>query len=265
MSQDIVTIRRQAKQVASMLRQGKMVPAVQSLVAVLRLMLTTPLMKAEKDEFAEVIREGISYLNNDKELRKIYPLALSYVPGEEKKLFDEMHELLEVLNEDAMSGVAEMAKAVAAKKQAALDEGQGHLDAKDFDKARSVFGAISSEFPDDGELKGAIGEKVLAAGLYEDAADYLSEAVTIDPHALHLYNRLAIALRKLGRFDVAERYYLTALPMAPEDPYLLFNVGRLYAEWGKWDKALEFGEKAYTLKPDFEEARKLASFSRKKL
>lgn len=265
MSQDIVTVRRQAKQIGSMLRQGKMVPAVQSLVAALRLMLTTPLMKAEKDEFVDVIREGVSHLNNDRGLRKIYPLALSYVPGEEKRLFDDMHELLQVLDENAMTGVAEMAKAIAAQKKAALEEGQGHLDAKDFDKARNVFGTISSEFPDDGELKGAIGEKVLAAGLYEDAVDYLGEAVSLDPGALHLYNRLAIALRKLRRFDAAECYYMTALPMAPEDPYLLFNVGRLYAEWGKWDKALEFGEKAHRLKPDFEEARKLADFSRKNL
>ncbi|GHV51949.1 hypothetical protein FACS1894168_4150 [Deltaproteobacteria bacterium] len=103
------------------------------------------------------------------------------------------------------------------------------------------------------------------AGLYEDAAGYLASAVEINPQALNLYNHLAIALRKLGRFDVAEGYYMKALPMAPNDPYLLFNIGRLYLEWSKWDKAAEFGEKALKAQPDFAEANKLVLFAQKKI
>lgn len=265
MSQDIVTIRRQVKQAPSNLRQGKLVTAVQAVISALRLMLTTPLMKAEKDEFADILRESLDSLNNNAALRKIYPLALSYAPGEEKRLFDDLHELLEVLNEKTMSEVEALAKAMEEKKQAALAKGQGHLDAQEYDKARTVYNAITDEFPDDSKLKGDIGEQVLNAGLYEDAAKFLSDAVALDPRELLLYNRLAIALRKLNRYDVAEEYYMRALPLAPEDPYLLFNIGRLYAEWGKWDKALEFGEKAHAILPEFEEARKLAAFSRKKL
>lgn len=265
MTQDIVTIRRQAKQVNSMLRQGKMLPAAQAIMAPLRLMLTTPLMKAEKDELTDIVKEALSYLNSDQALRKIYPLELVYEQGEEKNLFDDLQELTAMLNEATMSEVAQLAREMAEKKEAALAEGQGHLDAQEFDKARGVFSAISTSHPNDSELKGAIGEKVLAAGLYEDAVTYLSDAVAIDPKALHLYNRLAIALRKLGRFDVAEKHYMNALPIAPEDPYLLFNIGRLYAEWAKWDKALEYGEKALAQKPDFTEAGKLVNFSRKKL
>jgi Flp pilus assembly protein TadD, contains TPR repeats len=265
MSQDIVSIRRQIKQVSSLLRQGKIMLAAQAVQSVLRVMLTTPLMKAEKDEFIALIREAIDYLNNDQPLRKLYPLALMYTPGEEKKLFDDINELLDMLNEEKMTEVNALAKVMEEKKQAALDKGQGHLDAEEYDQARAVYHEITTEFPHDSELKGAIGEQMLGAGLYEDAAKHLGDAVTLDPNALNLYNRLGIALRKLSRFDVAEEYYMKALPLAPEDPYLLFNIGRLYAEWGKWDKALEYGEKAHAIKPDFEEARKLAAFSRKKL
>ena len=265
MSQDIVTLRRQLKLVGSTLRQNKITSAVQYVVSALRLMLTTPLMKAEKSEFSDLILEALGYLNNDRELRTLYPLALAYQPGEEKKLLEELTDLLEVLNERRVSETDDLVKSLAAQKRRALDQGQEYLDARNFDEARAVFSAISSEYPNDSALKGAIGEKALNAGLYEDAALYLSQAVDLDPTALHLYNRLAIALRKLGRFDVAESYYQKALPLAPEDPYLQFNVGRLYAEWAKWDKALKYGEKALALLPEFEEARKLVAFSRKKL
>ena len=128
-----------------------------------------------------------------------------------------------------------------------------------------MFGAISGEFADDSQLQSEIGEKFLSEGLYEDAAEYFTDAVTIDPNALHVYNRLGIALRKLERFDVAEDYFMKALPLAPNDPNLMFNVGRLYLDWGKWAKAVEYGEKAHALRPDFAEAMKLANFARKKL
>ncbi len=265
MTQDIVNIRRQVKMVNSSLRQGKPVPAVQAVIATLRLMLSTPLLRAEKDEFSGLITEALGYLNNDATIRKLYPLELKYTPGEEKRLFEEMQELLDVLKEATMSEVEELTKAMAAKKEAALAKGQEHLNAKDYDGARSVFGAISGEFPNDSQLKSDIGEKFLNEALYEDAAAYFTDAVTIDPSALYIYNRLGIALRKLERFDVAENYFKKALPLVPKDPNLLFNIGRMYLDWGKWAKAVEFGEKAHDLNPDFVEAQKLANFARKKL
>ena len=265
MSQDIVSIRRQAKMVSSFLRQEKPVPATQAVIATLRLILSTPLMKAEKDEFGNLIKEALDHINNYPLIRKLYPLELFYVSGEEKRLFEEMQELLDVLKEATMSEAEEIAKTLTEKKDAALEKGQRHLDAKDYDSARSVFSDISSEFPHDSELKSNIGEKFLDHGLYEDAADYFTDAVTIDPNALHVYNRLGIALRKLERFEVAEDYFKKALPLAPEDTNLMFNLGRVYIDWGKWDKAVEFGEKAYALDPNFAEALKLANFARKKL
>lgn len=265
MSQDIVSVRRQIKLASSSLRQGKQVPAVQAVIGTLRLMLSTPLMKAERDEFADLVKETVDHINSDATVRKLYPLELIYSPGDEKMLLESMVELLDVLKENTMSEVEELAKIMAAKKEAALAKGQEHLDKQEYDNARSVFGAITREFPDDGTLKSDIGEKYLNAGLYEDAADSYAQAVELDPNALHNYNRLAIALRKLGRFDVAEDYYMKALPLAPEDPNLLFNIGRLYLEWEKWGKAFEYGEKAHAANPEFAEAQKLANFARKRM
>lgn len=265
MSQDVVSVRRQIKLVSLSLRQGKHISAVQAVIGVLRLMLSTPLMKAERDEFAVLVKESLDYINNDAMVRKLYPLELLYSPGEEKLLLGSMVELLDVLKENTMSEAAELMKSMAARKDAALAKAQGSLDSKDYDNARAVFKSVCIEFPDDAQLRGAIGEKYLNVALYEDAVNYYAEAVHLDPHALSNYNRMGIALRKLGRFDVAEDYYMRALHLAPEDPNLLFNIGRLYLEWGKWDKAVEFGEKACIANPAFDEARKLANFARKRM
>ena len=265
MSQDLVGIRRQLKQVSSFLRQGKAFLAVQYVLAAVRLVLTTTLMKNEREEMIGMITEAVGYLGHDKGLRNKYPLALEYRPGQEKQLFDQLTELLTVLNEETMAEAEAIAATIAAKKEAALAKGQEHLDAERYDDARVIFTNITGEYPDDNDLKVAVGEKVLNAGLYKDAVDYFTDVVNGTPPSIYNYNKLAIALRKLGHFDMAEGYYLQVLPLASDDAYLLFNVGRLYLEWGRWREAVDFGERAMAIKPDFAEAGKLASFARKKL
>ena len=265
MSQELSNARRNLTQINSLLRQGKLLPAAQALHSALMLVAGKALMKAEREELDRLFDDAIRRLNADPHLRKLYPLSLNYVPGAEKLFADEVVELLNVLQEATMAEAEEAARVREEKKAKGLAEGQGKLDAGEHDAARAVFSALSGENPDDSDLKADIGERVMKAGLYEDAAAYLSEAVSIDPHAIHYYNRLGMALRKLGRFDSAEGFYLKALDIAPEDTNLLFNMGRLYLEWEHWDKAVEFGEKAAVLQPSFVEARKLADFARKKM
>ena len=265
MTQDIVTIRRQVKMVSSSLRQGKLVSAVQTVSAALKLLLTSQLMKAEKDELTGLVREAIDYLNNDNAALKLLPQPLVYPSGGEKTLLDDLNKLSEALRDEAVTEFEEKAKIMAARKAAALVKGQEHLDNENAAGARTVFGTVSKQFPEDGKLRGDIGEKFLNAGYYQDAAEYYLEAVDIEPGNLHNYNRLAIALRKQGMFEMAEENYMRALPLAPEDPNLLFNIGRLYIEWEKWRKAVEFGQKALQMHPDFTEAQKLVNYARKRM
>ncbi len=265
MSQELTNARRNLSQINSLLRQGKLQSAVQNLHSALSLVAGRALMKSERDEFDRLFDSAVSKLNEDPHLRKIYPLSLNYVPGGEKLFLDDIKELLSVLEDASLEEAEEAARQLAEEKSQALAAGQEKLDAGEHDEARALFSALSGEHPDDGELKADIGERVLKAGLYEDAAAYLSEAVAIDPHAAYNYNRLGMALRKLARFEVAEGYYRKAMELTPEDPNLMFNIGRLYLEWEKWDKAVEFGERAANLQPEFMEARKLASFARKKM
>lgn len=265
MAQDLTSARRQLSQINTLLRQGKIMPAVQALHSALLITSRQSLMKAEKEEFERLYGDAVMRLNADKPLRKIYPLALEYHPGSEKGLIADLAELLAMLQEESMAEAEAIAKALQAKKQAALEEGQAQLDAKEYDAAKSTFNTLVATYPDDSELRANIGDRLLRAGLYEDSVEHLAAAVEQDPYDLQYYNRLGIALRKLGRFETAESYYMKALPLAPDDPNLHFNVGRLYLEWTRWDKAREHGEKAVALSPEFAEARKLADFARKKM
>ena len=261
----LTNARRQLSHINGFLRQGKILPAVQALHSAMLITTRQTLMRAEKEEFERMFNDAVMRLNSDKPLRKIYPLALEYGPESEKQLIEDLAELLEILEEESTADAEAAAKILLEQKQEAIEEGQSHLDSQDYDKARNAFNKLVEQFPDDGELRADIGDRYLKAGLYEDSIEHLTAAVEHDPYILHYYNRLGIALRKMGRFETAESYYLKALPLAPEDPNLHFNVGRLYLEWARWDKAQEYGDKAAELNPEFAEAKKLSNFARKKM
>ena len=83
--------------------------------------------------------------------------------------------------------------------------------------------------------------------------------------SIQVYNRIGIALRKLGRFEAAERYYRKAIEWKDDDPNIFFNLGRLYVEWKQWRKAVKAAKIVLRLNPDFEPAQKLQAFAEKKL
>lgn len=265
MSAELINARKRLSSVSTNLKKGKYMAAVQAVHDGLLTMLKQSLMKSERTEFEELLRKVAYSLNSDNNLRKVYPLVIDYEPGKEKFFLDAMVELLRLLqekmNEEAQLDIA----ALAARKEQGLAEGQKHLDNQDFDKAKSVFDKLISEFSGDVELKADIADRYLKAGRYQEALDLLEDALRDDPNAIFLYNRIGIVLRKMKNFETAEQYYLKALTICDDDEYLFFNMGRLYFDWKKWSKMAEAAERAMGINPEFTEAAKMRAFALKKM
>jgi Tetratricopeptide repeat. len=71
---------------------------------------------------------------------------------------------------------------------------------------------------------------------------------------------VGIALRKMERYETAEKYYKKALEIGGKDVGLLFNLGRLYVEWQHWRKAERTAQLIVKLDPDFAEGKKLLEY-----
>ncbi|ABB40438.1 TPR repeat-containing protein [Oleidesulfovibrio alaskensis G20] len=265
MSAELTRARKQLTQVRSLLRQGKVMPAAQSYHTALLAVLKNPLMKAEKEEFERLLDDAAHHLNNDAELRRVFPLTIAYKPGAEREVLDVVASLVKALEEAAVSEAQEQLRQFEASKEAEMRRGQQMLDDRQFEDAQKHFRGLVARFEDDAELKGEIGDRFLKAGRYEEAFEYLAQALDESPESVHLYNRIGIALRKLGKFDVAEKYYFKAAKYTGHDPHLFFNLGRLYVDWGKWDRVAKAAGMALKLKPDFVEAEKMLNFALKKI
>ena len=264
MSAELAKARQQLSQVRTLLRQGKVLPAAQGVQSALLTLLKGQLIKTERQEFEDLLQEATSHLANDASVRKVYPLQLAYAPGQERECNEHLKALIRSLNDLMAEEAQEQLRLREARKCALLARGKSEFKAQETQKALQTFAELAADFPNDPALRGEMGKILLEAGQYEAAVEYLKNALEMDPGLLPLYNLIAIALRKLDRFEIAEQYYLRASEYMRMDPTLYFNIGRLYVDWKKWEKAIKAAHAALRLKPDFIEAQKLLAYAEEK-
>jgi tetratricopeptide (TPR) repeat protein len=265
MSAELTKARQQLSQVRTLLRQGKVLPAVQGVQSSLLTLLKGQLIKTERQEFEHLLQEATAYLANDAAVRKIYPLQLAYAPGQEREFNETLKELITALHDMMAEEAQEQLRLREERKRVLLAEGKAAFETQATEKGLQIFAELGREFPDDPALRGEMGKILLETNHYAAAVEYLKNALDMDPELLPLYNLIAIALRKLDRFETAEQYFLRASEYMRMEPSLYFNIGRLYVDWQKWDKAIKAANAALRLKPDFIEAQKLLAYAEEKL
>ena len=265
MSGELTKARQQLSQVRTLLRQGKILPAVQGTQSALLTLLKEQLIKTERQEFESLLQEAMTYLANDAAVRKIYPLQLVYTPGQERECNESLKDLVSALHDLVAEEAQEQLRQREERKRTLLARGKAELAGGATEKGLHTFAALDQDFPDDPQLRGEIGKVLLEASQYEAAVEYLKNALEMAPDLLPLYNLIAIALRKLDRFETAEQYFLRASEYMRMEPTLYFNIGRLYVDWKKWGKAIKAAQAALRLKPDFIEAQKLIAYAEQQL
>lgn len=265
MSNDLTKARQQLAQIRTHLRMGKSLPAIQALYSATLTVIKNPLMKSEKDEFAVMLEDAVYSVMADPEVKRLFPVNITYTPGNERKLLDDVRMLLETVDSSIRDAAQDAMRMMAERRQKLFASGEQHLEKDEFDLARLDFVALSKEFKDDSGMLGEIGELYLKFGKYDEAIEYLEAALKLNPELAHLYNHIGMALRKVKNFATAEKYYLRASNYLGRDPNLFFNLGRLYLDWEQWDKAVRASAAAIKLQPDFVEAQRLKEYAEAKL
>lgn len=265
MSAELIKARQLISQVRSNLKQGKIIPAAQGLHSAISTILRTPLIMSEKEEFDKLLLDATMTLANDPLVRQKFPLAIQFKSGEERQLLETLHALMEALQEESVRAAEDFLQKTQEHKQNLFNQAVEKLKSGNVEAAKRSFHSLRNEFSSDSELMQRIGEALFDAQLFEEACEYLAKSLELSPGAIQVYNRIGIALRKLGRFEAAERYYRKAIEWKDDDPNIFFNLGRLYVEWKQWRKALKAAKIVLRLNPDFEPAQKLYTFAEKKL
>jgi Flp pilus assembly protein TadD len=96
-------------------------------------------------------------------------------------------------------------------------------------QAAAVLEQASIQHPKSMELLGAYGRALADVGNYQQALDVLNRAHTPDRPDWRILSVQGAVLDQMGRHEDAQRYYATALKIAPDEPSVLSNYGLSYA------------------------------------
>lgn len=260
MSQELTSARRALSRVSTDLKQGQIISAATAVRDGARLFGRVPMMKNEHEEFSALLTSASDLLQYNESVTALFPLAIKYTRGQEDELASLMNQLIEVLQEESTEQAVKKHKAY---QEAQLAKGHKELKEGQFDEGRRTLDQLAADYSTEGTLVTEIGETFMNAGLLDDAVRHFLLAARLMPDSARVLNRLGIVLRKLKRFDEGEIYFNRAIVLEPGDPNLYFNCARLYFDWGRWEKALEFGQKALELDPEFGMAAKLVAYVEK--
>jgi len=112
---------------------------------------------------------------------------------------------------------------------AAVNYAQGLRGTGQRQQAAAVLERATIRDPKNMELLGAYGRALADVGNYQQALDVLSRAHTPDRPDWHILSVQGAVLDQTGRHEEAQRYYATALKIAPDEPSVLSNLGLSYA------------------------------------
>lgn len=265
MSADILKAKKQLGEVHMLLKQGKLLAAVANLHEAVSFILKAQLMKHEMQSFTESLDKAAYLLANDRELKKIYPLQISYKPGEERELLSSLHSLLGFLRENLADEASSQIAALAEYRLKQLALARQLLGEQEHDKARQVCDRIIDASKNDSELILTVADLFLEFSRYDEALEYLKAAFAHNPDSAPIFNKLGMVLRKSGRFEEAEKFYLQALERQAQNAIIIFNLGRVYLDMKLWKNAIAAADRALAINPEFAEAKKMKLFAAKQL
>src|SRR5215471_6675510 len=96
-------------------------------------------------------------------------------------------------------------------------------------QAVAVLEQASIQHPKNHDVLAAYGRALADAGNYRRALDVLNHAHTPADPDWRILSVQGAALDQMGRHEEAQRYYATALRIAPDEPSVLSNLGLSYA------------------------------------
>ena len=126
-----------------------------------------------------------------------------------------------------------------------------------------AYEAMARAYRAMGEMEKAEEYLQTAAEIYMDtdklgsAEELLNELLESGANSLNVFNTLGVLHRKKGNVEQALKQYKKALKIHPDEPYIYYNIGRLYLDMKDSTTARSYFQKALDVDHDFKEAKEV--------
>jgi len=126
-----------------------------------------------------------------------------------------------------------------------------------------AYKAMAKTYKAMGKIEKAEEYTQTAAEIYMDtdklgeAEELLNELLESGSNSLNVFNTLGVLHRKKGKIKEALKQYKKALKVHPDEPYIYYNIGRLYLDTKNTVKAKAYFQAALDKDHSFEQAKQV--------
>ena len=118
-------------------------------------------------------------------------------------------------------------------------------------KQRDSYEILVKKYPNDERAHNLLGTNYFAQQEYAEAIKAYTKATTINPEFSQPYNQLGYAHRFLEQYDEAEKAFKKYIELIPNDPNPYDSYAELLMKIGKFEKSINFYNKALSFNPNF--------------
>ncbi|MDY7001868.1 MAG: hypothetical protein SVS15_08830 [Thermodesulfobacteriota bacterium] len=246
------------------LGKGDIQKSVVSLIEAVKMMSSGKIFGREKFEVEVHFQECLKEFNRHEDIKKFFTSQnvhktpyVTYQRGRERDVLQFMTETLAGMQAGQKKSEQEAEGRKDQKKKDMLDRGQELLDSKEFPKAKSVMRKVAEAYGKEPGVLTDIGGRLLKAGLFFEAGEFLEEAIAKNPKDSHAFAFAVQAYKNAREFAKMETLYKAALKQFGAHPKTLQNMAKMYLDWRKYDKAYDFAKQAFDGDNSLSEAKEI--------
>jgi tetratricopeptide (TPR) repeat protein len=234
------------------LLKGDLSRALEFSAQAAKLMAQGSIFGREKFEVEVHMQEFLKEFNNHPEVKAHFTAKgvhvtpyVRYDRGGESKLLTALGTLFVEIKKKAAASQENKAAAKDEEIKSTMEQAQKWLDAKEFPKAKSKMRLLVEKYPAEPGLKTDVGGRLLKAGLYFEAGEFLEEAIAQNPKDSKALAFAVQAYKNAREFPKVEELYKFALKQYGSHPKTLLHMAEMYLEWHKWDEAFNYAKQAF--------------------
>lgn len=238
---------------------------LQLTISALRGFLTTRLPGPERTRVEGLLRECFGNISKLERVKKRLPHGIPYLKGKEKKLYEHLIPLAKLIEDEINRETLDAMRERKLRIDQAIIRGTKLLGEGNLPEAQRQFRAAVDDYVDEKGLFPLIASRLIEAGHFKPALEYVKRAVEEGPDNPRAYDFLWAVADKADEWDSAEKILVEARHRHGDQPLLLACLAKIKAKRGEWEQAREAAKQALAGNPHLEEASKILILAEKKL
>ncbi len=161
--------------------------------------------------------------------------------------------LIKQVNNDLLEISDKSVKKVSPEKIFA--EAEDYLVNGDLEKAEKILSNYISQLDNNPDFYFKLAYVKQKLGKLEEAINYYSALLEINPENFDALNNISVALKDLGNYSAANKFLKIALLISKDKPAVYNNLGLVSDAVGKFEEAIDYYSRAIKLNKDFTDAK----------